>query len=245
MPLTFFGCCFTKVNDLSPLKGLPLTSLDWDVRLYNAADDTLVKSLPVTHFRGRPIADFWKEMGDRRKEAEEFVESLAKLPAKEQVEEVLEEVLKRWGDKPFKPTLETKQTGHVVTEVELKAFPATTPDLTPLMAFKALKKLTVSGATRQTDLSPVSSLELEELTCPDPVARKNAPVLAQIKTLKIINGQPAAAFWKLPPTRLQKPWSRLRNEWASRCLGRSCLRRWRCGNRFGVGRHPLRVGLCV
>ena len=29
------------------------------------------------------------------------------------------------------------------------------------------------------------------------MARKNAPVLAEIKTLKTINGLPAAEFWKL------------------------------------------------
>jgi hypothetical protein len=64
------------------------------------------------------------------------------------------------------------------------------------MAFTKLKKLTLSGGPHRLDLSVVSTLPLEELTCPEPMARKNAPILAEIKTLKTINGRPAAAFWK-------------------------------------------------
>jgi hypothetical protein len=51
-----------------------------------------------------------------------------------------------------------------------------------------------------TDISPVRALPLEELTCREAMARKNAPILAEIETLKTINGQPAAEFWKSNPS---------------------------------------------
>ena len=68
----------------------------------------------------------------------------------------------------------------------------------------------VAYATRLADLSPVSALPLEELTCPEPMARKNGPVLAEIKTLKTINGRPAAEFWKLEPNRTDQIYAALR-----------------------------------
>jgi len=41
---------------------------------------------------------------------------------------------------------------------------------------------------------PLNSLPLEELNCHEGFARKNAPMLKRMKTLKTINGKPAAAF---------------------------------------------------
>ena len=64
------------------------------------------------------------------------------------------------------------------------------------LAFKGLKKLTVTGGSDYMDLAPLTHLPLEELTCPEPMARKDGPVLKGIKTLKTINGRPAAEFWK-------------------------------------------------
>jgi hypothetical protein len=64
------------------------------------------------------------------------------------------------------------------------------------MAFKGLKKLTITGRTDWLDLSHLKFLPLEELTCPEQMARKNAPILMAIKTLKTINGKPVTAFWK-------------------------------------------------
>ena len=94
----------------------------------------------------------------------------------------------------WKGTLSTKVTGLAVTEASLKNH---WYDITPLMAFTKLKKLTIAGRDVQLDLSPVSSLPLESLTCPVLLAKWNGPVLKGIKTLKTINGQPVATFWKM------------------------------------------------
>ena len=93
--------------------------------------------------------------------------------------------------------------GLAVTEATLDLNDAPL-DLTPLMAFKGLKKLTITGtAPAWLDLSPLKLLPLETLTCPEPMARKNAPILKALKTLKTINGRPAVEFWNAD--RLQKP----------------------------------------
>jgi len=164
---------------------MPLTNLECDVRLYHPADETLLKSMPLKTLRGAPVAEFWKQLAARRQAAEEFVESAAKLPAEKQIEAVRARLA----------TLEAEVVGEMVTEAKLLL--SNRPhDLTPLMALGGLKKLTITGGPDWLDLSPLKILPLEELTCPEPMARKNAPVLAEIKTLKTINGQPAAVFWK-------------------------------------------------
>ena len=115
----------------------------------------------------------------RRKAAEEFVESAAKLPVEKQIEAVRARLA----------TLEAEVVGEMVTEAKLLL--SNRPhDLTPLMAFEGLKKLTITAGPECLDLSPVNALPLEELTCREAMAKKNAPVLAEIKTLKTINGQP-------------------------------------------------------
>jgi len=184
---------------------MKLTQLLWDVRLYHPADETLLKSLPLKRVGGNypianvamiPVAEFWKQLAARRKAAEEFVEWAAKLPAEQQVEVVRARLaeLARKLDPTSKATLGAKVAGLAVTEATLIL--STHPhDLTPLMALKGLKKLTITGGVDWLDLSPLNILPLEELTCSEPMARKNGPVLAEIKTLKTINGQPAAAFW--------------------------------------------------
>ena len=192
MKLTTLICYQTRVSDLSPLQGLPLEKMAYDVRLYHSADETLLKSLPLKTLNARPVAEFWKQLAARRQAAEEFVESVAKLPAEKQVAAVRAR-LKELNPN-FPNTLGAKVADEQVTTATLFN---PQHDLTPLMAFKGLKKLTITGEdNRRLDLSPVNALPLEELTCPEPMARKNASVLAEIKTLKTINGQPAAAFWK-------------------------------------------------
>ncbi|MBT6498245.1 MAG: SUMF1/EgtB/PvdO family nonheme iron enzyme, partial [Planctomycetaceae bacterium] len=51
------------------------------------------------------------------------------------------------------------------------------------------------GNTQVADLSPLQEMPLKELFCPEAAARKNAPLLKKIKTLKTINSQPAAKFF--------------------------------------------------
>jgi formylglycine-generating enzyme required for sulfatase activity/serine/threonine protein kinase/Leucine-rich repeat (LRR) protein len=49
--------------------------------------------------------------------------------------------------------------------------------------------------TRVTDLTPLEGMPLEELWC-DVASVRDAALLREIKTLKFINGKPAAQFWK-------------------------------------------------
>ncbi|MCH7727898.1 MAG: hypothetical protein IH991_15685, partial [Planctomycetes bacterium] len=69
-------------------------------------------------------------------------------------------------------------------------------DITPLLAFSKLKKLTLNGGPFWLDISPVKHLPLEELNCSADIALKNAPVLKEMKSLKTINGQSVAEFWQ-------------------------------------------------
>ena len=66
----------------------------------------------------------------------------------------------------------------------------------PLWAFTSLKKLKIVGGPYWLDVSPLNSLPLEELTCHEDIARKNAPILRAMQTLKTINGKTAAEFGK-------------------------------------------------
>ena len=84
---------------------------------------------------------------------------------------------------------------ETVTEATLTLSSNQSHDLTPLMALKGLKQLTIDDGGAWLDLSPLNVLPLEALKCPEPMARKNAPVLKEIKTLQTINGRPAAV-WK-------------------------------------------------
>ncbi len=67
-------------------------------------------------------------------------------------------------------------------------------DLSPL-AGMPLTHLHCVGA-RVSDLAPLSATPIAEIHCDESLARKSAPVLKEIVTLKTINGQPAAEFWK-------------------------------------------------
>jgi hypothetical protein len=66
-------------------------------------------------------------------------------------------------------------------------------DLGPLRG-KPLKELNCQK-TRVTDLSPLRDVPLQSLQC-DFDARRDTEVLKAIKTLRTINGKPAAEFWK-------------------------------------------------
>ncbi len=66
-------------------------------------------------------------------------------------------------------------------------------DLSPVKRLP-MRRLWVAG-TRVTDLTPLQKLPLQELWCDAGPARK-AVFLRAVKSLKTINGKPAARFWK-------------------------------------------------
>ncbi len=197
MPLRELYCYGSRVADLSPLKGMPLKFLVIDALLYCPENDAVLKSLPLDVLRvsdyGKmsSVAEYLKKLTERRKAAEEFATSVAELPVEKQIKAVRNRL------QEFNPhsqsTFEAPAGNSPVTEASL-VFTKYGANLTPLMALPQLKKLTITGGHISTDLSPLIFLALEELTCPDDMARKNAPVLRKIKTLKTINGRPAAAY---------------------------------------------------
>ena len=66
------------------------------------------------------------------------------------------------------------------------------------LAFKGLKKLTITGGPDWLDLSPLNMLPLEALTFPEPMSRKNTPILKGLKTPKTIDSPPPAEIWQQP-----------------------------------------------
>lgn len=203
MPLRTLHCSRTGVGDLSPLQGLPLERFQGDIRLFHADDETLIRSLPLKNLGAasgtdRTPDDFWREFETRRRAATAFADETAKLASQDQVAAVLAqfETLNPDG---------AVTMGHVKEDESVAAatlvLTEKTGDVTPLRAFSKLKRLTLSGGPSWLDLSPVNILPVEEITCREEIARRNAPVLAGMPTLKTINGQPAAEYLETIATR--------------------------------------------
>jgi hypothetical protein len=63
LPLEFLGVNQTKVSDLSPLKGMPLTHIQLDFRAERDAE--LLRSLKYLEgINDKPAAEFWKGQGE-------------------------------------------------------------------------------------------------------------------------------------------------------------------------------------
>jgi Leucine-rich repeat (LRR) protein len=197
MPLTRFHCYGTHVSNLSPLRGMPLAEVGLDMRLFHAADETLLRSLPLKQFyrmpsqQRQPAVEFWKAFKARRAAAETFAAETAKRPVKDQVATVVARLKQLNADKvgPLGSLIEN----DAIAATTLVLTAATT-DVTPLRAFTKLKKLTLTGGPHWLDISAVNSLPLEELTCTADIALRNAPVLRGMKSLRTINGQPAGKY---------------------------------------------------
>jgi Leucine-rich repeat (LRR) protein len=198
MPLHRLRCHTTRVSSLSPLKELPLLELWIDFPLYSQADEALLKSLPLKIIGERghvshSAAEFWKKIESRRQSAEGFAAQIATLPIKEQVAAVV--------GKLKELNFDGNEIGHLIEGIEDDAVTIAslelggwTIDITPLMALTKLKKLTLIGGPFWLDISTVTHLPLEELICTEDIARRNAPVLQGMKTLKKINNRPAVEY---------------------------------------------------
>ena len=197
MPLRYLECGRTPVADLTPLKGMPLMKLILDDRLFDASFEKLLHSLPLKtinepYFDSLTVAEFWGKLEARQQAAETFAAETAKLPAEKRVTAVVAQLKELNDDKAG--VLGRFIDDNSVTEATL-VLTDETHDITPLMAFTKLRKLTLIGGLYWLDISAVSRLPLEELNCSDDIAFKNGPVLKGMKTLKTINGQPAAEYW--------------------------------------------------
>jgi serine/threonine protein kinase/Leucine-rich repeat (LRR) protein len=227
MPLSELQCCHNPISDLSPLKGMPLSLLRLDFPLFDQTTQALLQTLPLKKIGLRWKADsdaakFWQDIETQREAAVRFAAETAKLPPEEQVVAVrakltelnVEKYIRELGSnienrKPSTPGTLIEGSGKPesdVTEITLAISVSTyytmPINITPLLAFKNLKKLTLTGgpvlpvATPLPDLSCLRLLPLEELTCSEVTVRKNALTLKPMESLKTINGQPATEFWK-------------------------------------------------
>jgi Leucine-rich repeat (LRR) protein len=180
------------------LKGLPLESLMCDLRLFHQADEELLRALPLTLLstpgKSTPVDEYWKQIAARREAALAFADSAKDLAPDKQADAVRARLRELNPDVPV--ALSYVADSGAVTVATLDCVVGPTIDVTPLMGFPALKKLTLTNAFPWLDLSSLKFLPLEELTCEVALARKNAPVLKEIATLHSINGQPADEFWK-------------------------------------------------
>jgi Leucine-rich repeat (LRR) protein len=213
MSLTFLDCSRTTVSDLSPLRGMPLTDLNiastlisdltplaaipvlkmWggpDVRLFHRADEQLLRSMPLTRINNTPSDEFWEQIAARREAVEQFARETGALPTTEQVQAVVDKLRELNGDEL---PLGHGEEGDSVTSATL-VLKHRNYDLGPLRALSQLRQLNLTGGPHWLDISPINSLPLEELTCREEIAFKNAPVLREMETLQTINGRPKADY---------------------------------------------------
>jgi WD40 repeat protein len=67
MPLTSLDIRNTQVSDLSPLKGMPLKTLDCDFK--PERDTEILRAIPTLEtINGKPAKDFWKEVDAKREQ---------------------------------------------------------------------------------------------------------------------------------------------------------------------------------
>jgi serine/threonine protein kinase/Leucine-rich repeat (LRR) protein len=191
MPLRALYAEFLRVPDLSPLKGMPLARLWCDLRLFDPEQDEVLKSLPLVAItgvwsEGTPMDEFWHNLESRREAAHAFADETSRLPPEEQAATVAHK-LKELNDGRLGEVGRVVE-GEAVLELTLTLHEAT-HDLTPLMAFGSLRKLTLIGGPDWLDLSPLTHLPLTDLTCREAIAFKNSPILRKMADLKTINGQ--------------------------------------------------------
>ena len=198
MPLSHVAFYRTSIADLGPLQGMPLEHVQFDVRLFDEADEAVLSSLPLREINGsygvgQPIDEFWKALADRRKAAQQFVDATSKLKPIDRFSAVVAKLDETHGAGVVRcaPKLE----GQTLVEVEVH-LASKDADLTPLMALTELKKLTLHDCVPWQDLSCLKFLPLEALTCNEDAAYKNNRSLRAIKTLRTINGMPAEQFWQ-------------------------------------------------
>ncbi len=87
MPLKKLNSAGAPVQELSPLKGLPLEILRASIHLFHSPNEEFFRSLSVKRLNGPPWPqvlsreEYWKEFDRRKAQAEAFVVQTARLPA--------------------------------------------------------------------------------------------------------------------------------------------------------------------
>ncbi len=164
----------TGITDLTPLEGMPLKPIRLTPKNITKGLDILrdmksIKTIGISWEQSWPAAEFWQryekgEFGVAFTDAD--VQRIAALPAKEQIEEVRKELMKR--NPGFDGTVEHKIEDGVVTEVRIVTDHVT--DIAPIRVFKRLLVLNCSGTFTNNangllaDLTPLGRMNLAGLT---------------------------------------------------------------------------------
>jgi len=184
MSLTYLICNDTQITDIAPLKNMPLNYLV--LSNTKISDVTVLKGMPLTSLRLNatqvvdlsPLAGLKLSGLDLAQTAVSDLSPLKDMP------------LAYLGIQFSSVSDLSAVAGLPLTSLECSA--TQIKDLSPLRGMP----LAVLGceSTKVVDLSPLRGLPLTDLRC-DFKAERDSGILRSIKTLKTINGKPAAQFW--------------------------------------------------
>jgi serine/threonine protein kinase/Leucine-rich repeat (LRR) protein len=185
LPLTTVSFASSRVSDLSPLRGMKLTGIG-------------VQSCPITDFsplQGMPLEQIWAwqvQVTDLTplKGMPLNLLHLASTPVKDLSPLAGMPLISLWCNDSNVTDLKPL---HGLPLKQLFCRHDKISDLSPLQGAPLLE-LDVLG-TNVTDLSALKDMPLEKLSC-DFVGQRDAKILRSIKTLKVINDKPIAEFWK-------------------------------------------------
>jgi serine/threonine protein kinase len=196
MPIRRLVCSNTLVSDLRPVLSLPVDDLRFPLMMYFAPDEKLVRNLPASklgndHNDEQSAEDFWKRFDERRKAVEQFVIETSPLPPDQQIARIEAKLheLNHTNEITLTANRNAEETESIVVWLTWSS-----SDITPLRALSRVKKLIIGNGEPWLDLSPINTLEIEELVCRQEQAMRNRLMLAEIQTLKIINGRPAQEY---------------------------------------------------
>ncbi len=180
MPLRELKLQRSGITDLTPLQGMPLEEIRLTPKNITRGLDILramktLKTIGVEWDKTWPAAEFWQ-----RYDTGEFgfapftdaeVKRISALPAAEQIEEVLEELVKR--NPGFDGKVEHKIEDGVVTEIRMVTDKVA--DVSPIRVWSALRKLDLSGThtnwrgnSQLADLTSLNGMSFDRLTLPRP-----------------------------------------------------------------------------
>ena len=206
--LTYLHCADTLAGDLTPLRKMPLERLAINTHMYDRTDHTVISSLPLVAINGTSKKVFQANEIKRRKAADAFAARHRRRAASQQVDAVLAK-LKADYDYPGEIPLETRTENNAVVEATL-VLNDSVGDITPLMAFPQLRRLTLLCGRRGLDISCLKQMSLDELNCSRSVLTFNERVLRSLRSLRKINGSRAADHWKRVDFRRRKTPKRTR-----------------------------------
>ncbi len=174
-----------SLADLSPLRGMKLTSLE--IPLNQVVDLSPLRGMPLKnlHLMGCPVSDLTplegmplRALEISRRDHQVDLAPLAGMP--------LEFLCLDWT--PVSDLTPLKN----LPLTRLRCYHTGVSDLTPLHDMR-LTELHV-GMSKVTDLSPIKGMPLEQIKC-DFKPERDSVILRELKTLKEINDKPAAEFW--------------------------------------------------